>query len=182
MENLLYPLSIQQLSLEAYNRQAPGITRTRSVLLIDTSVTSHSLINSVYHNLDVIFLHNTPHDNVTLSPFSVNFHALHIGMPLEKFCKIIINILSGNPQEVMSKKKDRRLTVKEEYVFRESLKGISVRELSTACGIAEKSVHTHRRNACRKLGVNKIKDVLPFHKFFDETKKQSLFSEYVDLR
>jgi DNA-binding CsgD family transcriptional regulator len=165
MEELLYPLGIKPISLDKYNEQALNIARTRSILLIDITIPSSVLLNTVYDNLDVIFLHNTPYENVSLYPFSAYFYTLHIGTSLEMFRMAIVNILSGKPREVMAKKKDRRLTVREEYVFRESLKGVSAQELSAACSIEAKSVYTHRKNACRKLGVNKITDVLPFQQF-----------------
>ncbi|CAI0720833.1 helix-turn-helix transcriptional regulator [Serratia fonticola] len=170
VEELLYPLGIKPTSLDMYNRQTLNISRVRNILLIDTTSPSSELLNTVYDNLDVIFLHNTPHDNVFLYPFSAYFYTLHIGMSLERFRMVIVNILSGKPREVMAKNKDRKLTAREEYVFRESLKGISAQELSATCGIDAKSVYTHRKNACRKLGVSKITDVLPFQHFVGEAK------------
>ncbi|UOY68717.1 LuxR C-terminal-related transcriptional regulator (plasmid) [Enterobacter kobei] len=45
-----------------------------------------------------------------------------------------------------------RLTARERFILKESLKGLTVKQIASINSIPEKSVYAQRLTACRKLG------------------------------
>lgn len=76
-----------------------------------------------------------------------------------EFHYFVLNAKSNektNPLQMVS------LSLREMFVFRDSLQGVKACEISKKYGISPKTVYAHRRNACIKIGIRKVHDFVNF--------------------
>lgn len=145
----------------------------RDLVLVDTGSCSNDiadLLPNVINNPGIVFMTRIKNEDVNYNlkryfPFS-----LSLDVPLEEFHFYVLKKQAG---DVPVKNIRKILTEREFYILRDSLRGLKTKTIARSNGIHIKTVYTHVKSACHKLGINKITDALPFIVWFINRQENS---------
>lgn len=76
------------------------------------------------------------------------------------------SILEARNNKQISDTKKIQLSPREARIVVLSIEGASVRNIAAVLGVTAKTIYAHRTRACRKLGVGKVYELLPYKKLF----------------
>lgn len=175
LESLLYPYESQLISHGSPVDTILGKITTQDLFIIDMEK------NPVWQLLDslkrleelpeIILIRN---DDV---PIEYYFGTCLSLKGKDSLNQIRYSILSRKKM-LQKDKKGITLSPRESLVLHMSFVGFSVKQISFILGIKSKTVYAHRYQVCRKLGVGRICELLPYKRMIrfktSETENQNL--------
>ncbi|EOY8407213.1 LuxR C-terminal-related transcriptional regulator [Enterobacter hormaechei] len=150
IKKTLYPIEIKTSDKHNFERDLSNIT-SNDLLLLDSTLTNLSLDGFKHKNNGaIVFILNHSKNQIgNFNALGGAYYSISILISVSEFYSYILSAISG---DVLKKLCSPKLTLREKLIFNESLKGLTVKEISINNGISAKSVYAQRTSACRKLG------------------------------
>lgn len=151
VKGIMYPIKVKRVSTKNNFSEALSAMDSTDVLLLDSNFSYYALdgCQCCSEQPLVIILNHSRNQTAHLNGIDFFYHTLNISVSIPEFQAYILAAATGR---LGRKLFNVRLTSREAFVFRESLKGLTVKEIAGINGIPEKSVYAQRLSACRKLG------------------------------
>ncbi|MEB6622479.1 helix-turn-helix domain-containing protein [Enterobacter roggenkampii] len=157
ISSLLYPCECQWLSEEAIQAGALENMTSRDILIFDTSTELYPVYKFIRHrHISPRFVFMKQQSDMPLELFISTCEVLDKNYSLNKVRSHILNPRSR------VQFKGPQLSAREALSINLSITGLTVKQISEALGVEGKTIYAHRLNACRKLGVNKVCELIPF--------------------
>lgn len=151
IEKTMYPLHIMKLSTPTELAQALPQINDLDVLVIDSNFNCDysNFFNARNERVKIVVLNSSRHQIENFNTLDSLFYIINIRITIAEFRAYLLSAMAGRmgPNLFCS-----RLTTRERFVLKESLKGLTVKEIASINSIPEKSVYAQRLTACRKLG------------------------------
>lgn len=162
IEHAISPMKIECLDAVSFVSKITSVTT--DVFLVDDNIIHRELFSDhlgTAHNTRFIFI-NT---NRNISPdfFRANLGHVFVNKktnPVE-LSQTLDNILAKN-EWLINIKDHRKLTHTEKRVLLGTINGKNIKEIAMSTGLNNKTIYSHRKRVCLKMGVNRIQDMFPF--------------------
>lgn len=162
MISALYPLLIEFIPVNEDEHPVHAQVMAGDVVLIDTHLSFHTVLEALEHysrDIKIVFINSDKFSKVDFRILSSSSWIVNARVPLDELRNSVLKIIT---QRARPSSDCNSLNYKETYILLESMKGTSVRKIARESGINVKTVYHNRKNACRKLGVDKVWKVLPY--------------------
>lgn len=162
MISALYPLLVEFLPVHEHDHPAFAGIMAGDVVLIDTHLSFHTLLQTLTRyscDIKIAFLNNHTFREINFRVLYSSSWIINARVPLDELRTSVLNIITERSRPPSYR---NALSYKETYVLLESMKGISVQDIARESGLNQKTVYHNRKSACRKLGVDKVWEVLPY--------------------
>lgn len=162
MISALYPLLVEFIPVHEHGHPADVGIMAGDVVLIDTHLSFHTLLQTLTRyscDIKIAFLNNDTFREINFRVLYSSSWIINARVPLDELRTSVLNIITERSRPPSYR---NALNYKETYVLLESMKGISVQDIARDSGLNQKTVYHNRKSACRKLGVDKVWEVLPY--------------------
>lgn len=157
LSSLLYPCQCQWVSDDAVQRGVLQSISDDDVFIFDASSELYSAYNSIrQQKVFPRFIYLKQKTNISLELLIKYCEVVDLNDSLKKICTHILK-----PKRTLQYQ-DPILSAREALSLNLSITGLTVKQISEVLGVDGKTIYAHRLNACRKLGVQKVGDLIPF--------------------
>lgn len=163
----LYPLLVETVTVDEYDRCAAESMMEGDVLMIDPHLAFNTVLQMVSrysHDLKIVFLNSDKFREVNFRMLYSSSWVLNSRLSLTNFRTGFLKILAGKNQPLSCR---TLLSIKERYVLLASMKGLSAQDIAKESGIKVKTIYHNRKSACRKLGIDKVWEIVPYSHSFN---------------
>ncbi|KLG05707.1 hypothetical protein YA49_18710 [Enterobacter cloacae subsp. cloacae] len=158
----LYPMLVEFIPVHEYDHSVYASIASGDVVLIDTHLSIHAVLSKLAHysrDIKIVFLNNDKLRKINFGVLYSSSWMIDARVPLDELRISVLKVITEHYKPSSCR---NSLSYKETYVLLESMKGTSVQDIARESGINEKTIYHNRKSACRKLGVNKVWEVLPY--------------------
>jgi len=151
MISALYPLLVEFIPVHEHDHPAYAGIMAGGVGVVDKHL--------FFFTIKVVFLNNDKLREVNFRVLYSSSWVINARVPLDELRTSVLKVITERSRPSSYR---NTLSYKETYVLLESMKGTSVQDIARESGINQKTVYHNRKSACRKLGVDKVWEVLPY--------------------
>lgn len=157
LSSLLHPLHCQWNGKGTFRHEALKQITNDDIIIFDATSENYPAINAI-HQQQVFprFVYLKYKTSISLELLINSCEVIHKNAPINK---IRAHILTA---ERAVQKQRPKLSAREALSLSLSITGLTIRQISEMLGTEEKTIYTCRRNACRKLRVRKVGELISF--------------------
>lgn len=172
VKKILHPMRCEILLPDHAGLRTLESCKESDVIVTNTSTTSSvtKKWNSGVTMSKIIFLSEKHSEHIIFRTPGINLIILSCALSEDVFRLALVNAVKN--KKITHYEHITRFTTKEDTVFWSSLKGIPVPEIASEQMSSRSTIYACRLRACRKLGVRKIVESIPFLTCFKEFREK----------